>query len=188
MNIALNYPSIDTAHIVKWHQNIHIEVHGNPSSSDSEVLELLIDELNRLLPSISVCLDEADSNMHIYFTNPQTFHQAEGYFKDVDNPILNGVTFVYHDSNYQIYKANLLVSSRTKNPQKRAHTIREELTQSLGLLTDSWDYPNSIFYEGQSYTTSFATIDHELIQMLYRADIEAGATAKEVLQLLCNSN
>lgn len=185
MSVALNYPSIDTTHIVKWHQNIHIKVHGEPSSFDFKSLQLLVEELNDLLPSISLCLNETDYNMHLYFTSPQTFQQVEGYFKDVDNPILNGVTFVYHDSNYQIHKANLLVSSRTKNPQKRRHTIREELTQSLGLLTDSWDYPNSIFYEGQSYTTSFATIDQELIQILYRTDIEAGATAQDVLQLLC---
>ncbi len=186
MEVALNYPSTDTTRILKWKQDIHIAVHGEATPSDLNNLRQLTDELNLLLPSINICLQEAEPNMHLYFTDSQTFQQAESYFKDVHNPILNGVTFVYPQPSYQIYKANILVSSQTKNPQKRAHTLREELTQSLGLLTDSWKYENSIFYEGQSYSTSFSAMDVKLIQLLYRSDIEVGTTAKEVLNLLCN--
>jgi hypothetical protein len=45
--------------------------------------------------------------------------------------------------------------------------LREELTQSLGLCNDSWEYPNSIFYQGWSTNTEYSDLDKEIIQMLY---------------------
>jgi len=189
MEVALNYPSIDTAHIVKWNTDIHIAVHGEPSPTDLENLRQLTDQLNLLIAPIRISLDENEPNMHIFFVSPQKFQESEPYFKDAQNPILNGITFVYHHPNYEIYKANILISSRTTNPQKRAHTIREEITQSLGLLTDSWKYENSIFYEGQSYTTHFLKIDEELIQLLYTSKTTVGMNTKDLLHHLCpNSN
>lgn len=186
LEVALNFPQTDTSRIVKWTQDIHIAVHGKASTYDLKNLRQLIAELNFLLPTINVCLKEPNPNVHLYFTTPKDFQKAEPYFKDADNPILNGVTFVYPNDNYQISKANILISSHVKDTEKRIHTIREELTQSLGLLTDSWQYPNSIFYEGQSYTTQFSDMDAKLIQLLYRSDIHAGINSKEVIDLLCN--
>jgi hypothetical protein len=50
---------------------------------------------------------------------------------------------------------------------KRKHVILEEITQSLGLANDSMRYPDSIFYEGESYITSLSKMDKEVIKMLY---------------------
>ncbi len=188
MEVALNYPSIDTAHIVKWNTDIHIAVHGEPSPTDLENLRQLTDQLNLLIAPIRISLDGNEPNMHVFFVSPQQFQVSEPYFKDAQNPILNGITFVYHDSNYEIYKANILISSRTTNPQKRAHTIHEEITQSLGLLTDSWRYENSIFYEGQSYTNHFSKMDEGLIELLYTSKVSTGITAKNLLHDLCHSS
>lgn len=185
MEVALNYPSTNSSHIVKWQTDIHIAVHGSPSVNDIAILRQLTDELNLLIKPIQIYLDETDPNLHLFFTSPQTFQITETYFKDADNPILNGITFVYHYPNYQIYKANILISNRIKDPMKRVHTIREEITQSLGLLTDSWQYEKSIFYEGQSYSTSFSEMDKQLIQLLYNTNIPIGGQAKDVLLLLC---
>jgi hypothetical protein len=49
----------------------------------------------------------------------------------------------------------------------KKHILREELTQSLGLPNDSYDYPESIFYQGWTETTEYTELDKELIQMLY---------------------
>ncbi|MGB1242128.1 MAG: DUF2927 domain-containing protein [Chitinophagales bacterium] len=185
MEVALNYPSVNTTHIVKWNTDIHIAVHGEPSPNDLENLRQLTDQLNLLIAPIHISLDKSEPNMHVFFGSPQKFQESEPYFKDAQNPILNGVTFVYHHPNYEIYKANILISSRTTNSEKRAHTIREEITQSLGLLTDSWKYENSIFYEGQSYTTRFSEMDEGLIQLLYTSKATAGMNAKDLLHHLC---
>jgi hypothetical protein len=41
-------------------------------------------------------------------------------------------------------------------------TTVKELTQSLGLLNDSWKYPKSIFYQGWTTTTSFSKMGKEV--------------------------
>jgi len=48
------------------------------------------------------------------------------------------------------------------------HLIREEITQCMGLFNDSWKYPNSIFYQGESKTTRYSKLDEEIIKKLYR--------------------
>ena len=185
MEVGLNYPSIDSNRIVRWQTAIRIATYGNPNSADLEILRQLTDELNVLIAPIRISLDSSEPNIHLYFVKPQEFQQVEPYFEDVHNPSLNGVTFVYPTSDYGIDKANILISSKVKDSKKRAHIIREELTQSLGLLIDSWKYTKSIFYEGQSYTTRFSSIDEELIQLLYSQNIQRGWTAKQVLNHLC---
>ena len=52
--------------------------------------------------------------------------------------------------------------------KRQRHVIREEITQSLGLFNDTYDYPESIFYQGYSEQTSFASIDEEIIKLLYQ--------------------
>jgi hypothetical protein len=47
------------------------------------------------------------------------------------------------------------------------HFIREELTQGLGLINDSWKYPESIFYQGDSKTIEYTELDKAIIQKLY---------------------
>jgi hypothetical protein len=47
------------------------------------------------------------------------------------------------------------------------HFIREEITQGLGLINDSWKYPESIFYQDYSKTISFSELDKEIIKKLY---------------------
>ena len=56
---------------------------------------------------------------------------------------------------------------RNSDVESYKHLLREELTQSLGLFNDSWDYPESIFYQCWTTTTEYAPIDRELIDMLY---------------------
>ena len=39
--------------------------------------------------------------------------------------------------------------------KRQKHVIREEITQSLGFLNDTYDYPESIFYQGYSESNTF---------------------------------
>jgi hypothetical protein len=56
---------------------------------------------------------------------------------------------------------------RARDIESQKHLIREELTQSLGLVNDSWKYENSIFYQGWTTTNSYSEIDIKLIDLLY---------------------
>jgi hypothetical protein len=56
---------------------------------------------------------------------------------------------------------------RTKRDDAQKHLLREELTQALGLSNDSYDYPESIFYQGWTETTEYTELDKDVIRMMY---------------------
>jgi hypothetical protein len=56
---------------------------------------------------------------------------------------------------------------RCESIEGQKHLLREELTQSLGLTNDAFDYRESIFYQKWTETTEYAPIDRKLIEMLY---------------------
>ena len=50
----------------------------------------------------------------------------------------------------------------------------EELCQSLGLLNDTYDYPESIFYQYHTETDWPTSLDWAIIELLYRTEIRPG--------------
>ncbi len=99
-------------------------------------------------------------------------------------PTNYGFFRVWWDHQGAIYKGRILVASEDITQEERSHLIREEVTQSLGLFRDSWDYPESIFYQGWTATGQFAEIDRPTIQLLYQPQLLPGMTQLEVKNLL----
>jgi hypothetical protein len=73
---------------------------------------------------------------------------------------------------------------RTQRDVERRHLLREELTQSLGLMNDTNDYPDSIFYQAWTITTQYSEIDKKIIRLLYHQDIKAGMNRLQVEELI----
>ncbi len=67
---------------------------------------------------------------------------------------------------------------------KLKHVLREELTQSLGLMNDSFKYKNSIFYQGNSEVTSYSDIDKQIIKILYSNRISPSMSKGAVKQTI----
>ena len=62
-------------------------------------------------------------------------------------------------------------------PQKAMpHVLLEEITQALGLGSDSYKYLNSIFYEGESYVDRLSDLDKQVIRLHYTPNIKEGLT------------
>ena len=66
---------------------------------------------------------------------------------------------------------------------ERAHLIREELTQALGLLNDSYRYPDSIFFQRWTSVTEYAPIDRAVISLLYEDRVTVGMTEEDLALL-----
>jgi hypothetical protein len=62
--------------------------------------------------------------------------------------------------------------------------LREELTQSLRLINDSYIYPDSIFQQDWTDTTWFTEIDRKIIHALYMHEIVPGMTVAEARNIL----
>lgn len=175
--IALGTEFGDSRPVVsKWARPVRVQVHGTPTTADRETLRSVMVEVNRLLGEEKLLLVERDPNLKLYFV-PQS--QFSDYDPDYV-PGNKGFATVFWDAQNRIYKGIVLVTTEGITQQERSHLIREELTQALGLLKDTYDYPDSIFYQAWTDTTEYAEIDRKLIRMLYLPQIRPGMAEIEV--------
>jgi hypothetical protein len=158
----------DSERIVKWVKDIRISVTGDPAQSDGDALIQVIDELNELIDTVELSLSEDDPNIEIYFV-------PHGEFTVYIDPELarnNWGLFTYYENDGgEIESARILIATDKGNEAERAHLIREELTQALGLAQDSWRYVDSIFYQGWTTVNEYDEIDRRIIKMLYNPEI-----------------
>ncbi len=147
-----------------WTTDMKIFVDGQKREYLMNELRKIVAELNVIIDPINVKIvsNKSESNYTVYFgshtdfktkyklSSPQRLDNNWGYFEVSSN---SGKMYV-----------DLV---RNGDVESHKHLLREELTQSLGLFNDSWDYPESIFYQGWTTTTEYAPIDRELIDMLY---------------------
>jgi hypothetical protein len=151
----------------KWQNDVKIFVKGK--KVDYLIFELtkIVSELNTIINPINLRIvnSESDANMVVFFGSEKEFNNFDPNSKKYTKN--NYGVFVYYGSTY-ITRANVFVDIyRTETINAQKHLLREELTQSLGLFNDTYDYPNSIFYQGWTETTKYADIDVKLIKMLY---------------------
>lgn len=165
----------------KWQGEIRIQVLGNPTPEDIKTLLNVINEVNFLAEgSIYLRFDEYNPNLKIYFVPEQQFAQYESNYQ----PVNYGFFWTYWNQNQVITRANILISTEDVTQKERSHLIREELTQSLGLMRDSYRYENSIFYQGWTDVSEYSQMDKILIQTLYRPQIQPGMSREQVRQIL----
>ncbi|MGB3615212.1 MAG: DUF2927 domain-containing protein [Elainellaceae cyanobacterium] len=171
--------------IRRWDSDINIRVHGNPTQADRTTLANVVRELDDILSQgtggrVSVNVlgagDSQQPNVDMYFVPHGEFSRYEPNYR------AGNLGFAYVNwSQDKIYKARILVTSTNDISQtERSHLIREELTQSLGLLKDSLRYADSIFYQGWTSTTDYSPLDRAVIQMLYSPEIRPGMDGRQV--------
>lgn len=188
--------------IKKWDGDINITVFGSPTPEDLRTLQLVIDELNTLVSRIRLQVISTtshknqfilhrnpqsrshNSNLEIYFVPESEFAKYEPNYQ----PVNYGFFWNWWNDNYAIHRSKVLISTVGVTQQERSHLVREELTQALGLMGDSEQYSDSIFYQGWTETTHYAEIDKALIEMLYRPEIRPGMTRSQALQVFQTLN
>ncbi len=136
--------------IRKWGEDIRIRVHGTPTGRDRTELASIVGELDQLLShssgdgiNVEVMSDRDTrrANVDIYFVPHREFRRYEPNYQP------GNLGFAYANwSQDKIYRARILITTTGVSQAERSHLIREELTQSLGLLQDSFRHEDSIFY------------------------------------------
>ena len=171
----------------KWNSNMRVFVPEKQYDYLNAELDLILSELNPLLDNIEVELvsTEEEANYFIYFGDKDTY--VREYEPQAVNYVENnwGLFWIYWDSNYTIYRGSMYVDViRTLDRDCQKHLLREELTQSLGLMDDSYEYPSSIFYQNWTCGTDYAEIDKEIIQLLHDPKIIPGMSKAVVIEYL----
>ena len=154
----------------KWVNNIRIRVNGMPTAADLDTLNKVVAELNTLAGCISLSIVTDNPNLEMYFADVSQFPSIESNYVAGNK----GFSWIWWNSSNDIFKCRVLIASEGVSQQERSHLIREELTQSIGLLNDSWRYQESIFYQGWTSTSAYAPIDQNIISLLYDARLKSG--------------
>lgn len=163
----------------KWTSDVRIVVYGSPTEQDREALASVVGDLNKIIGPIEVVIVDSYPDLEVHFAPQSEFAAIE------PNYVAGQVGFVYiwRDAGGSLTSGRALISTTGTTAQERAHLIREEVTQGLGLLNDSWAYPDSIFYQGWT-TAGYAPIDRLVIEMLYRPEVPAGMTVDDAVAVL----
>lgn len=166
--------------IRRWTQNLRIQPMGTLSQADRNTLETVVSELNQLTNGqVSLQIVQENPNVQIYFVPEAEFSRYE------PNYVPRNLGFFWARwNNNGIYNSRILISTTGVSQTERSHLIREELTQSLGLMRDSYRYEDSIFQQRWTQTNQFSDMDRAIIQLLYRPDIRPGMSREEVLAQL----
>jgi len=157
-------------HPIKYKSDVKIYLQGHTDKFiEDEVTEILQD-LNVIIDPIELYKvdKESDANMVVFFGDLQSFltlnpdlinspqiNNCEGYFKLKTKGQKIVSSRIFMNLNKQEGKLDL------------QDCLREEITQSLGTINDSWKYKNSVFYQGPNYVTRYSEIDVNVIKMLY---------------------
>ena len=151
----------------KWNQDVKIYVFGDKRDYLMSELKDIVSELNGLISTINITIvsNESDANLIVLFGSAQEYNEFES--NSVGYTDQNQGLFIVYGREELTHATMYVDIERTSTNDGQKHLLREELTQSLGLCNDSYDYPESIFYQGWTETTEYTELDKELIQMLY---------------------
>ena len=164
----------------KWTTDVRIAVHGDPSKQDLATLDDVLADLNALIDPIELAIVRSGANADIYFAPESEFSSiAPEYI-----PVNMGFFWTWWDGEGAITDTRILISTTDITQTERDHVIREELTQCLGLMNDSYAHEDSVFYQGWTSTTEYTSIDEDLVEMLYLPEITPGMDAEAALAVL----
>lgn len=154
--------------VVRWSGPIRYHIAGSPTEEDLELFTALAAALNGVegFPGISAAEDEDGANLTVNFVSQSEMDDilGEGY---------NGYVTVWWHGDHDIYEGEIYYSTDISQKLRRA-VIVEELCQGLGLLTDTYDHPESIFYQYHLTTDWPTELDWAVIRLLYSAAISPG--------------
>lgn len=165
--------------IRKWTQPVRIRIHGNPSPQDLSTVSAVVSELQELT-GLDIQLTRQAGNIDMHFAPEPQFRSIESNYR----PTNMGFFWVWWDANGSINRARILISTTGVTQTERSHLIREELTQSMGLMRDSNRYRDSIFYQGWTATTEYSELDRAVISMLYHPAVRPGMNQAQVVAVL----
>ena len=171
--------------LTKWDSDLLIFVDHNAETELLDELDRIIEEINSLSQSIKMRLidDRESANYIILFGTADEYATLEPNASSyVDGNW--GLTWIYWNSNSIINRGSMYIDVvRNTDLDCQKHLLREEFTQGLGLLNDTFDFPESIFYQAWTCTTEYSPEDRMLITYLLDPNFEANMSIAEILDI-----
>lgn len=158
--------------VARWTSSPSLSVMQG-DAADRAHLDELVPLLNQELGSVKIeVLPDADpsANIRVHFVPLAEFDgigQANGF------PVVPGnwgYFYLFWDAQHALTKSFVLLANDQLTGDQLRHFTFEELTQSLGLASDSAIFPDSIFYASGSDggdATELSALDRRLLRFLY---------------------
>lgn len=165
--------------VSKWSQPVVlVHVNGKVTAGDRKCLNRVVADFNKLTATTDVRVTNAPgADIELHYAPVSRFRSlAREYVAGND-----GFFTTKWRANV-IHDATILIRTSGISAAVRCHLVREELTQSMGLMRDSNDHPSSVFYgRYRSSPTRYSALDKKLIKLLYSGAVDPGDGRKEIL-------
>jgi hypothetical protein len=155
---------------VRYKKDLKIYLSGTYEKYMVDEVEDILIDLNAIINPIQLTLvkNKSDANMIIFFGDYNSFVTNNPDL--IDAPKLKDCDgyFKLKSRGDEIKSSRIFINLENQDSQlDLLDCLREELSQSLGAVNDSWKYKNSVFYQGPNYVTKYSEIDVNVIKMLY---------------------
>lgn len=155
--------------VIRWGEPVRYHIGAGATEADLQQIYSLIDALNKVpgFPGFVPAASAEDASLTVSFVDTAGMEAAAG-------DSFNGyVTLRWALDGYGIVSGQIYYNTELDQGERNA-VIVEELVQSLGLLNDTYDHPESIFYQYHTDTSWPTTLDWAVIQLLYSDGITPG--------------
>lgn len=176
--------------VTKWRKTMSLFVYKEAEFNEQmTMVRNTIENINFIASDgfkIEVTEDYKKANAFLYLCEKEKIKEVAPKFYKLLNDSVNyeysGFSYVeFKWTNFVITKALIFIDSESSIDEQK-HSIIEELTQSIGLLNDSDNYPDSIFYEVDRVQNSrnyqYSKMDIALISFLYNPMMKPGYNDK----------
>lgn len=167
----------------KWENNIKIYVFFQEYIEQLDFeLESIINEINSMSDTIKLIRinNKNDANLEIFLCSHKMYKKIspKSQWDKIDNNY--GLVTIFFDKKFVINRATLYVDIyRTKKLKCQKHLLREELTQSLGLINDIY-MDNSIFNQKWECTDNYTYFDKLIIKFFLSKHIKPGMNQEDI--------
>lgn len=176
-------PDGQTRPVVKWTSPVYTCMLGLYTQEDVFLLEVLMDEINGIkgFPGFKPVNNYNYANLTMNFLSAFDMDRVQGYY----NPEFDGYFTVWWD-NWSIYYADISYRAENLAQYYRNPTLCEELLQTLGIMNDSYEFPESLFYQPYNTVQWPADIDWIILELLYDPAIRPGMSEFECRAVLAD--
>jgi hypothetical protein len=194
-----DFDNTNLDNLLKWNSDPKIVLVGNPSATELGYVKNAISRINKLdLPIKCTLANKSDSNsIEIFFGGVKqlrAYLKADSLIqKDADTTSHFGLArSISYDGILSKVHIGICYNAKDTLTSTRENIVLEEIVQSLGIIGDSYTYPNSLFFENRTWAKYFTKMDNDILSLLYDPAIPAnyprGSFEKDFADVLYHVN
>ena len=173
----------DPSLLQKWLYPILVEIDGEPTGHDLQILEDFFEQLNQIpgFPGIAMATGLQQANLTISFLTTLDFHEQFDDFIQGEDAWGAAQYWYFNDTN-EIHTGR--IGYLTDIPQlDRDSILLEEIVNLLG-INDTVLREDSIVYQYSNYNLELSDVDWLLLELLYHPDIHSGMNAQQCEEVI----